>query len=311
MENLLSGFSARNLFPQIPTIHFYPGFKICPLCGSKLHIQKTSMKTIVTMHIGAFRAKEIIFQCPHDQTTFTSKQLRALAPTKCTFGFDVIEYVGKALFVRCRNEREVIQELAKVNIHISERQISNLGRKFIIYLALAHRESKELLRSSMSKRGGYILHIDGTCEGDSPHLFCGLDGISELVLDNIKIPSENKDVLVPFLRRMKEQYGNPIALVHDMGVGILAAIEEVFPGLLDFICHFHFLRDIGKDLLLEDYQSIIKCLRKHNIRSLLRQKAKHFEKKIGGNTQMIDASILGVLDDLKESLEIGESGVCI
>src|SRR4030042_4479643 len=89
----------------------------------------------------------------------------------------------------------------------------------------------------MTKRGGYILHIDGTCEGDSPHLFCGLDGISEIVLDSIKIPSEKKELLIPFFERIKNQYGGPVALVHDMGLGILMAVEEVFPGVANFICH--------------------------------------------------------------------------
>jgi hypothetical protein len=140
--------------------------------------------------------------------------------------------------------------------------------------------------------------VDGTCEGDSPHLFCGLDGIWEIVLDNIKIPSERKELLIPFFQRIKKQYGDPVALVHDMGVGILMAVEEVFPGLPDFICHFHFLRDVGKDLLLQDYQSIIKQLRKYNVRGLLRRKARYLEKRIGLESD--------VIADLKASLENGE-----
>jgi hypothetical protein len=232
------------------------------------------------MDIGAFQAKETILECPCDKEVFTSSQLRVLAPEHCTYGFDVIEHIGTRLFVHCCNEREIMKDLASRNIFISERQIGYLGRKFVVYLALAHRESREQLVRSMAKRGGYILHVDGTCEGDSPHLFCGIDGISEIVLDNIKIPSERKELLIPFFQRIKKQYGDPIALVHDMGVGILMAVEEVFAGLPDFICHFHFLRDVGKDLLLQDYQIIIKQLRKHNVRALLRQKSRYLEKKI-------------------------------
>lgn len=259
---------------------------------------KTREKTVVTLDIGAFCAKETVLDCSGDKSVYTCEELRSLVPDRCTFGFDVLVHVGCALFVHCLNEQEIIKDLAKRNIFISDREISYLGKKFILYLALAHRESREQLRHSMGKRGGYILHVDGTCECDSPHLFCGLDGISELVLDNIKIPSEKKELLVPFFRRIKDQYGNPIALVHDMGKGILLAVEEVFPGLPDFICHFHFLRDIGKDLLLQDYQTIIKGLRKYNVRTLLRQKAKYLEKKIGENSQAIT--------DLKVSVENGK-----
>ncbi len=151
------------------------------------------------MDIGPFVAKETVLQCPRDQAVFTSNALHALTPTQGTFGFDVIEHVGRALFVCCRTEREVMIELAARNVPISEREIGYLGRKFVIYLALAHRESHEQLRRSLLRRGGYILHVDGTCEGGSPNLFCGLDGISQWVLDSIKIPSEKKGAAGPVL----------------------------------------------------------------------------------------------------------------
>ena len=76
-------------------------------------------------------------------------------------------------------------------------------------------------------------------------------------------------------------------MVHDMGIGILRAVAEVFPGIPDCICHFHFLRDVGKDLLLDDYQIIIASLRKYKVRTLLRQKARYLEKKIDLGSEAI------------------------
>ena len=256
----------------------------------------------MTMDIGAFEAKEIVLHCPNDQAIFGSSQLRSLAPDKCTYGFDVIEYIGNELFVHCRNEREIREALNARNIFVSEREIGYLGRKFVVYLALAHGESQEKLLQSMEKRGGYILHVDGTCEGDSPHLFCGMDGISEWVLDNIKIPSEKKELLIPFFRRIRNHYNDPVALVHDMGIGILSAVEEVFPGIPDYICHFHFLRDVGKDLFLDDYQIIIARLRKYKVRTLLRQKARYLEKKIDQYSE--------AFSDLRAVLENAEDNPC-
>jgi hypothetical protein len=34
--------------------------------------------------------------------------------------------------------------------------------------------------------------------------------------------------------RIKRQYGDPLALVHDVGKGILLAVETVFNGIPDF-----------------------------------------------------------------------------
>ena len=154
---------------------------------------------------------------------------------------------GLALFVECKNEKQIQAELKSCNVPISIRQVGYLAKKFIVYLAVAHKESRSKIKDLLSLRGGYILHLDGTCEGDSPHLMSALDEIAQIVLDNIKIPSEKADKIIPFLRRIKQSYGIPLALVHDMGAGIVSAVKEVFPGVADYVCHYHFLRDIGND----------------------------------------------------------------
>jgi transposase-like protein len=90
-----------------------------------------------------------------------------------------------------------------------------------------------------------------------------IDSLSEIVLGNVKLPAEDEQHIMPFLRRIKQAYGIPLALVHDMGKGILKAVATVFPEVPDFICHFHFLRDIGKDFLGTEYDTIRKRLGKH------------------------------------------------
>jgi len=132
----------------------------------------------------------------------------------------------------------------------------------------------------MGSQGGYILHLDGTCEGDSPHLMSTIDALSKIVLDNVKIPTENACQLIPFLRRIQQAYGEPIALVHDMGGAILKAVDAVFPAVPDFICHFHFLKDIGKDLLGHDYSAIRRHLKRYRIRPQLRKMAKAIKQAI-------------------------------
>jgi hypothetical protein len=291
IDKIVEGVSAGRMFPEIPTVHFTAQGDGCP---GNVTVLKTRQKKVVTLDVGPLRAKETVLQSPEDGTIYTCQELKALAPLRCTFGYDVIVYVGYALFVHCRSEQEIIKELAVRNISISDREISFLGQKFVTYLAVAHRESRQQIRKAMERRGGYILHLDGTCEADSPHLFSGLDGIAELVLENVKLPSERADLLIPFLRRIKRQYGEPIALVHDMGKGILSAVEAVFPGKPDFICHFHFLRDIGKDLLEDEYQRVRNRLKKLRIRPSLRQMAKSLERAVGQEREAMEALHAGM-----------------
>ena len=96
---------------------------------------KSREKNVITLDIGAFHAKETIL---YDSSgiQYHSQQLRALTPHRCTYGYDVMVYVGRALFVHSRNEQQVMEELEKRNIAISLRQIGYLGKKFIAYLAI-------------------------------------------------------------------------------------------------------------------------------------------------------------------------------
>jgi hypothetical protein len=251
-----------------------------------LNVLKTREKTVVTLDIGSFCAKETVLVDPIDNTVHQSQRLRSLTPYRCTYGYDVLVFVGYGLFVHCLPEQQIIEQLAGRNVAISQREIGFLGKKFIAYLAIAHRQAQQRLNQLMSHRGGYILHIDGTCEGGSPHLFTGMDGITQIVLDNIKLPSEKAESIIPFLKGLKKQYGNPIALVHDMGKGILSAVAAVFKGIPDFICHFHFLRDIGKDLYEAEYAKIRTRLTKHKIRTVLRAKANALASLMGDDTQI-------------------------
>jgi hypothetical protein len=278
------------LFPERPILSFRSAETECSRCQSKLGVLKTRTKEVATMHIGEFIAAETLLHCTHceSETVYASEELLKLTPPGCKFGYEVLDYVGRALFLRHRNNQEIIDELAGRNIRISSSEISYLGKKFIVYLAIAHRESAGKIQEVMQDKGGYILHLDSTYENKSPLLMSGLDSVTKIVLNNIKLPSENADQIIPFLRRIKKMFGDPAATVRDMGVGIGNAIKEVFPGRPEFICHFHFLRDIGKDLFGEEYNVIRKRLKKHKITAQLRYRARALKRIIDDNPHLID-----------------------
>lgn len=275
----------KTLFPKIQEFAFRPEIKVCSRCGTKINVLKTEKRTVVTMGTGTFVARETHLHCPHCREIGRSQDLRKLVPFKCTYGYDVLVHVGKSLYIRSINEQAVAKELKSMAIDISENEIRYLGQKFIAYLSICHGQSQLKMRLAMARKGGYILHIDGTCEGDSPHLFTGMDEISGIILSSVKINSEKKKKIVPFLKNIQVKYGTPLAVVSDMGKGLLAAIEDVFPDIPSLICHFHFLRDIGKDLLDDDYRTLRNGLTKSKIRTALKSKAKDFERKLGKHMQ--------------------------
>lgn len=235
------------LFPQPPVVRFICERDRCA-CGRRLTVQKTRKKTVFGL-IGPFKAHETVLECKTCRRAYFSDALLRQVPPRCNVAYAVMIYVGKALFQQHRNGSEILADLASRNIRLSPSEITYLGRKFIMYLAEAHRRTTPGIRKAMQMAGGYILHLDAMHEGDSPALMTGIDSLSEIVLGNVKLPSERADHIAKFLRKIRKDYGQPAACVHDMGRGICTAVKEVFPGVLDFICHFHFLRDIGKDFL--------------------------------------------------------------
>lgn len=209
-------------------------------------------------------------------------------PSGCTFGYDVLAFVGRALFLRQRRAEEIIAELQAHQVRLSPSEVGYLGKKFVVYLALAHRQSAPRLKQAMRAQGGYILHLDGTGEGGGPMLMSSLDSLSEIVRGNVKVPSEKTEQIVPFLEEIKRRFGVPVAAVHDMGHGILAAVRRVFPGVPDFVCHFHFLRDAGKDLLEADYDAIRQRLRKHGLTEKLLYYARRFKAAIDEQPGLVE-----------------------
>jgi hypothetical protein len=286
--------STPQLFTKPPEVEFRPSITHCRSCASKLKVLKTAMRMVSTLHVGQFRAREVFLVCKPCGHTYRSNELCALVAPGANFGYDVITYAGQALFLRHRNEEEVVAELAEKGVRISPRTVSMLGMKFIVYLAIAHQQRAPEITADMQSRGGYICHLDATCEGRDPLLMSSIDSLSEIVLGNVKLPAENEKHIVPFLERIKKTFGTPLALVHDMGGGILKAVAEVFPEVPDFICHFHFLRDIGKDFLGVQYDTIRKRLRHHGISGKLHYRAKRLKTAMDEKPQSIEALEAGI-----------------
>ncbi len=310
LQKIATESSARHLFPQPPVLSFRPAFSRCKKCHGALHVVKTRTKTLTTLHVGSFTAHETLLHCPRCDTLHGSEELSRLAPAGCTFGYDVMIFAGKALFLRHRTAEETVEELRQRNVRISASEVAYLAKKFVVYLALAHRQCAPRLNALLRGNGGYILHLDGTCEGGGPMLMSTLDSLSQIVLGNRKVPSEKAAEIIPLLQQIKARHGSPAGIVHDMGTGIRNAVDQVFPGIPDFICHFHFLRDLGKDLLEADYDSIRARLRKHALASDLQTQAHRLQPVIDLGSGAIDAFCKSVHDGPQKNTARSLPGLC-
>jgi len=295
IDHMMLNITSTNLFPTSVVVHFKPEISLCPTCHETLKVWKTYPgKKAATLAIGNFIGHETVYYCQGCGNVFYSNELRTLIPENCNFGYDIIVFIGKSLFLQSHNYQEIRLELQQRNVWISESEIAFLAKKFVLYLGLIHRSSQNGLGKYIHMNGGYILHMDGTCDGGSPHLISVLDGITRIVLDNRKVSSENSEDLIPFLECIKGTYGSPLAVVSDMGKGIALAVREVFKNVPAFICHFHFLKAIGKNLFGNENDIIRKRLRKHNVRVILRKTKKRLEKIIVDTTDLVPEVVRGI-----------------
>ena len=184
---MLLTVTAANLFPFAAVIHFRPERHTCAACHEALKVQKTEPgKRAATLAIGNFIAHETVCYCPACRRVFHSAEFRGLIPEHGNFGYDIIVFIGESLFLRCRNYQEIRLELQQRNIRICESEIAFLAKKFVLYLGVLHRSVQRKTKKYMRLNGGYILHLDGTCEGASPMLMAGLDSLTEIVLGSVK-----------------------------------------------------------------------------------------------------------------------------
>lgn len=298
------------LFEQIPTLKFRAEQKNCPVDNQPLLVQKTGERTIKSVGIGIFKAHHSVLYCKHhpELGCWCSEELAQFAPANSNVAYNVIVTVGKLRFMEHRQVAEIQKILFnKHGVDISISEIEILIDKFIFYVAAVHQQSIHLIREQMKAQGGYILHIDATCEGDSPKLVSSVDSVSGFVLYSAKISSENKDELAAFLQQIYLYFGRPHGVVSDMSQAIQAAVAEVFGNIPHYICHFHFLAAIGKLLFEKEHDALRNALSQAGISGKLKAISKQLRKKfdaLSSNDIETDLATPQTLDTTTEATEM-------
>ncbi|MFQ6077355.1 MAG: hypothetical protein ACE5Z5_14715 [Candidatus Bathyarchaeia archaeon] len=237
---------------------------------------------------GSFTAKEVQTHCPIHKVRYRSEALTDIVPRGCSVGFEVMVFVGLNRWLRHRQVEEIRSLLEALGVEISTGEISILSDRFLLYLQEVHRGAAAEIRELISSQGGYILQVDGTQENGSSVLLTVRDGISGITLTSRLIQTESKDSIVPSLEEVKRECGPPMAVMRDMGSGMEEAVTEVFPGVRQLICHFHFLRDLGKDLLTDMHTRLRKAFMAKKITPRLRRLQRRLYPKAARARARID-----------------------
>lgn len=179
-----------------------------------------------------------------------------ICPHGYTFDSKVMIVVGILRWFS-NYQREEIQLLFDARgTHISTGEISNLSEEFLLRFYVLHRKHIPKLKALFEKNDGMALHLDGTGEAGDDIVFSAKDGITGITIDAQIMPSESKKYLTPFLQRTHDSVGTPVAVIRDMSGQIRDAVAEIFPDVLQLICQYHFVKNLGKGLFKERYETL-------------------------------------------------------
>ena len=266
--------------------------KGCPCCEGPTRVLKTVPRSGVTLRHGSFHTRETVRVClsackkQGSLVMQHSATLAELIPPRSTVGYDVMVHVGLERFLHHRQREEIRENLERGHgIKLSTGEISILGTRFLIYLEALHAAAAPALRAAMAADGGWPLHVDATGECGRGTLLLAYSGWRKWVLGSWKIPSENADAIFPRLQEIARRFGQPCAIMRDLGRAVTDAAQQLVETLEHPIpilaCHEHFLSDIGTDLFKESHDKLCNLFRQVAVRQDLRAFARDHGRHLG------------------------------
>lgn len=310
----------------------------CAKCGAAMHVRKTLRRTGHTLEHGTFRVWETVYFCSAGCTkenpspakrrnqytkpvavqalTQRSESLANLLLPRRTVGYDVLTHVGLQRHVHRKQREQICDSLdQQYGISLSTGEISILAHDFLVYLEALHELHAPQLREVLAQDGGYPLHIDATGESGRGTLLVALAGWRGWVLGSWKIDTERADAILPRVRSVAERFGAPCAVMRDFGRAVIEAAYELVEKLDGNIpvlgCHFHYARDVGKDLLTESHDKLRGLFRRFKIRPGLRAIARDLGRQLGMGIETARSNVEDWLADQTTGYQLpsGKAGL--
>ena len=275
-------YSVFLAFPDLRYIEIETELSHCNCCDSqsKLHRKWSSDQSPKSIHLGNVNIRVVTKLCPTCETKFYPETYRNLIPFDSIYGYDVIRKVGHLRYTEGIQDIKIQAiMLAEDHLPIPLSSISHLAKKDLDYFSSVHYDKADILNKHFVKNG-FVLHLDGTYEGDTGIHFSMRDSISGIVLYNMKIKSENKRDIAAGTRECIKYFGRPIAVVSDLSKNIRDAVKAELADVPLLICHYHFLENIGEALLGRHKKELSAIIKRYKIIPYLSEKRKSISKAI-------------------------------
>lgn len=273
--------------------------------NQNLTIRKTLNRTVISLNFSKFQAREVVREEKKKNSTIVhhSPELLNIVPKGSCYAYDLIAYVGRRTYLDGMKLEQVQQELISQNSpNIPFSSLYEAQLKFLFYFGERHHQMEPVLKDYFHHRGSMTWLIDGTVEPGSPVFFGVKEAEDGIFLKSWKIPTENEDDIIKCLTEVKEIYGEPNQILHDLSKVIISACKSAVPGVPSKVCHQHLASDIGKDIYKEPHAALIKCIRAVNINQRLQKQRNKLTVWLRKNIKESKASL--ILRDLLDGKNI-------
>ena len=126
-QQLCQQTTSAALFAQPPLIDFTAPPPLPEPSAAPWQVLKTTTRKVMTLAIGEFIARETLWWHPTTDQVCPAPALRRLVAPACNYGYDVVVYVGRALFLDAQPVRQIMAELDRQHVHLSASTVSRTG----------------------------------------------------------------------------------------------------------------------------------------------------------------------------------------
>ena len=281
-------------------------------CGGKLREQWLETRRPHGILLGEPLLVHHIKQCPDCRRVYRCERLGEIVPAYGNYTFDLIVAVGWARHLEQKQNKEIQREVQnRFRLWVPCTTISHLANTFLDCLAAVHYDGAARVSALINRDGGYALHLDGTCEAGTDTVFAAIDGRSALVLVSGKMPTENKEDIAGIIRRCVKLFGQPISVMRDLSNSIDLAVKAELSdsGVASFLCHYHFLENVGTRLCEKLHGNLTKRLRKLKVRAALKSVRRELVKTSRTAARLSEQQIVEVLEDPKQIIALDAVGL--
>ena len=110
-QQLCQQTTSAALFARPPLIDFTTPPPLPEPSAAPWQVLKTTTRKVVTLAIGEFSARETLWWHPTTDQVCPAPALRRLVAPACNYGYDVVVYVGRALFLDAQPVRQIMSRV--------------------------------------------------------------------------------------------------------------------------------------------------------------------------------------------------------